>query len=53
MFVSNHCYIGLKKTPLSKVFSSIKKRETCFKAALWESIKSLTVCLLLQPFLSV
>ncbi|XP_013612582.1 PREDICTED: uncharacterized ATP-dependent helicase YprA [Brassica oleracea var. oleracea] len=34
---------GLKKTPLSKVFSSIKKRETCFKAALWESIKSLTL----------
>ncbi|KAL0736323.1 hypothetical protein Bca4012_012533 [Brassica carinata] len=32
---------GLKKTPLSKVFSSIKKRETSFKAALWESIKSL------------
>ncbi|CAG7911720.1 unnamed protein product [Brassica rapa] len=34
---------GLKKTPLSKVFSSIKKRETSFKAALWESIKSLTL----------
>ncbi|WZZ22845.1 hypothetical protein YC2023_124232 [Brassica napus] len=32
---------GLKKTPLSKVFNSIKKRETSFKAALWESIKSL------------
>ncbi|CAH8312661.1 unnamed protein product [Eruca vesicaria subsp. sativa] len=32
---------GLKKTPLSKVFSSMKKRETSFKAALWESIKAL------------
>ncbi|CAH2073576.1 unnamed protein product [Thlaspi arvense] len=32
---------GLKKPPLAKVFSSMKKRETSFKAELWESIKSI------------
>ncbi|XP_024012105.1 uncharacterized protein LOC18018302 [Eutrema salsugineum] len=34
---------GLKKTPLAKVFSFMKKRETSFKAELWGSIKSLLV----------
>ncbi|VVB13674.1 unnamed protein product [Arabis nemorensis] len=32
---------GRKKTPLATVFSSMKKRDTSFKAELWESIKSL------------
>ncbi|KFK25179.1 hypothetical protein AALP_AA8G076800 [Arabis alpina] len=32
---------GRKKTPLAKVFRSMKTRETSFKAELWESIKSL------------
>lgn len=43
--------IGRKKTPLAKVFTTMKKREASFKSELWESIKSLLVCLLLQPFL--
>ncbi|XP_010423135.1 PREDICTED: uncharacterized protein LOC104708284 [Camelina sativa] len=32
-----------KKTPLAKVFSAMKKRESSFKSELWESIKSLLV----------
>ncbi|CAA7026987.1 unnamed protein product [Microthlaspi erraticum] len=32
---------GRPKTPLAKVFSSMKKRESSFKAELWNSIKSL------------
>ncbi|CAH8270442.1 unnamed protein product [Arabidopsis lyrata] len=32
---------GRKKTPLAKVFSAMKKRETSFKSDFWDSIKSL------------
>lgn len=39
---------GRPKPPLAKVFSSMKKRETSFKAELWNSIQSLLVCLFIK-----